>query len=90
VPPANVEAQTIRRVAVTSTRPEQSLEVKNLSSSLKDLSVELVTVQTGKTYSVVARFAETPKESERGTISFETNTSTQPKITIPVTVTVLK
>jgi len=90
VPPANAEAQITRRVAVASTRPEQVLEVKNLSSSLKDLSVELVTVQTGKTYSVVAKFAETPKESERGTISFETNTSTQPKVTIPVTVTVLK
>jgi hypothetical protein len=90
VPPANVEAQSIRRVAVASTRPEQCLEIKNLSSSLKDLSVEVVTVQTCKTFSVVAKFAETPKESERGTISFETNTPTQPKITIPVTITVLK
>jgi hypothetical protein len=84
------ESQTIRRVAVASTRADQALEVKNLSSSLKDLSVELVTEVTGKTYSVVAKFAAAPKESERGTISFETNTSSQPKITIPVTVTVLK
>jgi len=90
IPAASREAQTMRRVAISSTRPDETLEVKNVSCSLKDLSVEIVTVEPGKNYSLVAKFAETPKESERGTISFETNTSMQPKITIPVTVTVLR
>lgn len=89
-PVANPEAQTIRRIMVTSTRPDQPLEIKNLVSSLKDISLELVAIETGKTYSVVARLAESPKESERGTISFETNASTQPKVTVPVAITVLK
>lgn len=89
-PAANADAQTIRRIAVTATRPDQPLEIKNLASSMADLSLEVVTIETGKTYSVVAKFTEMPKQSERGTISFETNMSVQPKITIPVTVTVLK
>jgi len=84
------EGRLMRRITVTSTRHDQPLEIRNLASSLKDLNVELVTVETGKTYSVVAKFASLPGESERGTISFETNTSIQPKITIPVTIVVLK
>jgi hypothetical protein len=50
----------------------------------------LVTIDAGKTYKVVAKFSAVPKQSAQGTISFETNTSSQPKVTIPVTLTVLK
>lgn len=86
----NSDALPTRRVTISSTRPDVTLNVKNLSTNLKDLSLELVTVDTGKTYVVVAKFSEMPKQSAQGTISLETNTSTQPKVTIPVTVTVLK
>ena len=89
-PPPNADAQAVRRIAVSATRPDQPLVIKNVASSLKDLTLEVVTIETGKTYSVVAKFTETPKQSERGTISFETNMSVQPTITIPVTITVLK
>lgn len=89
-PAASTEAQTIRRITVTSTRTDQPLEIKNLVSSLKDVSLELVAIETGKTYSVVAKLAGTPKESERGTITFETNASSQQKITVPIAITVLK
>jgi hypothetical protein len=89
-PATNAPALPTRKITVSSTRPDHALEIKNLATSLKDLSLELVTVEAGKTYSVVAKFAETPKASEQGTISFDTNASLQPKITIPVTVTVLK
>jgi hypothetical protein len=86
----NAAALPSRKITVSSTRPGQPLEIKNLATSLKDLSLEQVTVEAGKTYSVVAKFAEAPKASEQGTISFDTNSSLQPKITIPVTITVLK
>jgi hypothetical protein len=79
----------VRRITVSSTRPDQPLEIKNLTSSLKDLTVELATVETGKTYTVVATLAGTPAQSEQGSVSFDTNTSTQPKITIPVTIVVM-
>lgn len=89
-PVANPEAQTIRRISVTSTRTDQPLEIKNLASSLKDVSLELVAVEAGKSYSIVAKLAEPPKESETGTITFDTNATAQPKVTIPVKITVLK
>ena len=75
---------------MSSTHPDRPLQITNLSTSLTNLTVELVTVETGKVYSVVAKFAESPKQSERGTISFDTNTSVQPKIVVPVTIIVLK
>jgi hypothetical protein len=57
---------------------------------MKDLNLNLVTVDAGKTYKLVAKFGSMPKQSAQGTITLETNTATQPKITIPVTLTVLK
>ena len=88
-PVNNPLAQQVRRITVSSTRPDRPLEIKNLTSSLKDLTVELATVETGKTYTVVATLAGTPAQSEQGSVSFDTNTLTQPKITIPVTIVVM-
>ena len=86
----DARALPVRRITVSSTHPDRPLQITNLSTSLTNLTVELVTVETGKVYSVVAKFAESPKQSERGTISFDTNTSVQPKIVVPVTIIVLK
>lgn len=83
------EAVPTRKITVSSTHADQPLQISNLTTSLTNLTVELVTVETGKVYSVVAKFAEAPKQSERGTISFHTNTSVQPTIIVPVQVIVL-
>jgi hypothetical protein len=88
-PPQN-QALPMRRITVSSTRTNQPLQITNLNTSLTNLTVELVTVETGKVYSVIAKFAESPQQSERGTISFNTNTSIQPTIVVPVTVVVLR
>jgi len=88
--PAQNEALPVRRISVTAAGTNQTLQITNLKTSLTNLTVELVTVQTGREYSVIAKFAESPQQSERGTISFDTNTSIQPTITVPVTVVVLK
>jgi uncharacterized protein DUF1573 len=79
-----------RRITVTSTRADQPLEIKNIATSLTNMTVQIVTIEAGKTYAVVAQLASTPTTSERGTISFDTNTPIQPKVTIPVTITVIK
>jgi len=85
------EAQNlpIRQITVSSTRPDQPLKISNLSCSLTNLTVALATIETGKVYSITAKFAQAPKQSERGQITFDTNTSVQPTITVPVTVIVL-
>jgi hypothetical protein len=84
------ELMTTRNVRIQPTDPNKTMEIRNPTSSLKDISVSVNTVETGKVYEVVAKLAEPPKESERGTISFETTLAGQPTITVPVTINVLK
>jgi Protein of unknown function (DUF1573) len=84
------EAMTTRRVSIISGQNVKSLEVTNFVSSLKEVTLELVPGEKGKSYTLVAKLAESPKESTRGTISFDTNLPTEPKVVIPVTVNVLK
>jgi len=86
----NPLTQQVRRITITSTRIDQlPLEIKNVTSSIKDLTVELTTVETGKTYMVVATLVNSPTNSVQGTVSFETNTPTQPKVNIPVQIVVM-
>jgi hypothetical protein len=84
------EAMTTRRVAITSGQNVKALELTNLTSSMKEVTLELVPAEKGVSYTLVAKLAESPKESTRGTISFDTNIPSQPKIVLPVTVNVLK
>lgn len=84
----NNEAATVRRIMVSATQEGKRLEVSNIASSIKELSVQVVVVETGKTYQVVAKLIDPPKASERGTISFHTNSPTQPTVVVPVTINV--
>src|ERR1039458_2378840 len=86
----NSEVLPMREIKVSATRPDQPLEIKNLTTNLKDLNLELVTKDAGKSYVVVAKFTQMPKQSVQGVISFDTNASSQPKVSVPVTVTVLR
>jgi hypothetical protein len=83
------ETVAVRRVMVSATQADRPLELSNVASSIKELSVALVTVETGKTYQVVARLTEPPKASQQGSISFNTNSSSQPQVVLPVTINVL-
>lgn len=86
----NSAALPAREIKVSATRPDQPVEIKNLTTNIKDLSLNMVTKDAGKSYVVVAKFTEIPKQSIQGVITFETNTASQPKVTVPVTVTVLR
>lgn len=84
------DSMTTRRVVVSSTLDSKPLELKNVASSLKDVTVEVVPMEAGKSYAVVAKLPTPPVESERGTISFDTNIDSQPQVVVPVTINVLK
>lgn len=83
------EALTTRRVMVSATKPDKQLELTNVATSIKDLNVELVQVETGKTYMVIARLGQFPQTSEQGTISFNTNLPGQPQVVVPVVINVV-
>jgi hypothetical protein len=82
------EALTTRRVMISATQ-DKPVEISGVASSVKGLAVEVVPVEKGKTYMVVARLNELPKASERGTITIDTNLSSQPQVIVPVTINVI-
>ncbi|HUI07629.1 MAG TPA: DUF1573 domain-containing protein [Verrucomicrobiae bacterium] len=84
------EAMITRQITIEATQPTKPLEVQNVTSSVKEVSVELLPVEKGKTYKLMAKLGEVPKESTRGTISFDTNIASQPKVVVPVTINVLR
>jgi hypothetical protein len=73
-----------RRILLKSSRPEK-LEIKNLSSSLPQITVETVWNEDGKNVELIAKLASVPDRSLNGTIRFETNVPGQPEVQIPVT-----
>jgi len=84
------EAMITRQVTIAATQALKPLEIQNVTSSIKEVTVELVPVEKGKTYTLMAKLGEVPKESTRGTISFDTNIPSQPKVVVPVTINVLR
>jgi Protein of unknown function (DUF1573) len=83
------KALTTRRIVVKSSLPDK-LEVKNVSSTLKDLNLEAVPKEDGKTLELVAKLISIPDRTTNGVIRFETNVPSQPKVEVPVWINVIK
>jgi hypothetical protein len=86
--PGSNPALAIRRVSVSATRADPPLELRNVTSDLEGLGVQLVKRQAGNTYEIVATLNKPPENATRTTISFETNIPTQPKVEVPVMISV--
>jgi hypothetical protein len=85
---ASNDAMITRNIRVSS-NTDKPLEIMHVTSSLPDVKVSLSQIETGKVWEVVAKLPEAPKESQNGTISFETNFASQPTVTVPVRINVL-
>lgn len=88
--PAEKPQPHLRSITVSASRADQPLDLRNAHSDLKNLTVEIETVETGKTYKVMLTLTGLPKEPLTGTIRMETNLSSQPKIVVPVTIKVMR
>jgi hypothetical protein len=86
----DIEVELSESVTVSATQTNRPLVLRNLSSNVKDLKVELVTVEKGKTYAIVATFPKRLNDSVRGTVTFETNLASMPKVEVPLEVNVWK
>jgi hypothetical protein len=82
-------ALNTRRLIASSTVPGKSFELRNPTSSIKEISVELVSKDNGKSYEIVAKLADAPQQTVHGTITVESNLPSQPKLEVPFTVVVL-
>lgn len=83
-------ASTRRLLISAQPTTAKPLEIRNATSSLKELILETVAVETGKTYMVVAKLPQSPKETITGIVTFETTLPNHPKIEVPVTINVMK
>lgn len=82
------EALNTKRLTATSTVPGKAFELHNPTSSIKEISVELVPKEDGKWYEIVAKLNDVPKQTMSGTISIESNLASQPRLDVPVTIRV--
>jgi hypothetical protein len=78
-----------RRIQVASSRAER-LELKNLSCSLSNVTVEAVSKEDGKSLELVAKLVGVPDRSTSGVIRFETNVPGQPTVQVPVMINLIK
>ena len=83
------EALLLRRVTI---RPAdgKAIKLKNPHSTIKGLTVEVVTKKAGQLYELVARLDEVPASTVSGMVSFETSVPTQSRVEVPVIVHVSK
>ena len=89
-PGAFPDLMTKRVMRVVLNQPDKTLEIKNPVSTLADVELSVVAVETGKVYDVVLRLPRAPKSTERGTITFDTNIASQPTISVPLIINVMK
>jgi hypothetical protein len=83
------EALTTRRATIRS-ETGKKFELKNPVTSIKGIKFEIVPKEPGKVYELVARLDEVPEHTVSGNVIFETSLAAQPKIEIPITVSVFK
>ena len=83
------EALTTRRATIRS-ETGKKFELKNPVTSIKGIKFEIVPKEAGKVYELVARLDEVPDLTVSGNVIIETSLAAQPKIEIPITVSVFK
>ena len=88
-PAERPEAQITQRVTISSTTGK-AIELKNLQSSIKGITLEMASKEDGRVYEVVAKLVDVPASTISGNVSFETSVAAQPKIEVPVIVNVFK
>ncbi len=83
------EQLTTRRMMVSGTDQGKTITLSNVVSSIKELNCDVVPVEAGRSYMIVAKLIDRPKASTSGTISVDTNLPGEPKLVVPVTVNVI-
>jgi len=86
---ANRAAPGTRSFRVKPSDPARTLEIKNLVCTLPEVVLKSEPLPGGG-YEIAIELRRVPSQTARGTISFETNMPSQPKVTVPITLQVLK
>ena len=86
----DADVELSRSLFVSAMQADRPLLVRNVSSTLKQLRVKLRTLEKKQKYEIVATLPKRLTESIHGTISFETNLPSLPKVEVPVEINVWK
>lgn len=65
-----------------------AVEIKNATSTVKGLNVQVVSKDAGKKFDLVLKFDEVPQEFSNGKVTIETSVASLPKLEVPLTVAV--
>jgi hypothetical protein len=87
IKPGQDDPRVARRLTIRSA-DGKAFALKNPVSSLKDVNVNLVPIEEGRAYQLVASLAEIPAKTISGNISFETSVPAQSRIEVPMIVNV--
>jgi len=79
-----------RSFRIKAADPNRALVITNLACTLPDIVMKPGTGPGGIGYEIILELRRLPKETARGAISFDTNMATQPRVTIPITINLLK
>jgi hypothetical protein len=64
------------------------VELKKVTSTIKGLSTKIVSKVPGKSFDLILKFDELPKEFANGNVTIETSLASLPKIEVPMTIAV--
>ena len=67
---------------------KKAFVMKNPQSTLKDIHLELASIEGGKAYELVAKLEDVPEKTVSGNVSFETSVVAQARIDVPIIVNV--
>jgi hypothetical protein len=79
-----------RRLTINCSKPGEKLQIRNATSTFKDLKIEIVPKEKEGVYELVAKLTRAPDTTLHGAITFETNLSSQPTVQVPFTIRLLK
>lgn len=88
-PGAAPDLMTKRKLEVTPRRTDTGFIVSNIVCSVPNVTVTVAPNKLTRGYTLVLQMTSPPTTNLNGTISFETNIPTQPRVVVPVTVNVL-
>lgn len=83
----NYPAESLSRTIELDSIVGKPVQIGNVSTTIKGMSVE-VAPKVGKVFNLIMKFSELPQQFTSGNVTIETLSSSLPKLTVPVIVSV--
>jgi hypothetical protein len=84
----NYPAESLTRTIQLKSVLGRAVELKNPTSNIKGMSVQIVPKDAGKLFDLVVKFDELPQEFVNGKVTVETSLASLPKLEVPMTISV--